>query len=307
MPRRILCVDPDDGDRADTIETLGAEFDGPDPAFEFATAATVADAEDALTRDTAAVITEYALPNGTGFDVIDAVRGICPDAGCVLYTDTDPDSIDPTELRGVITEYVGKGSAFGADRLTQLVRTTVETRSQSTYPLPQDETERLAALRSYDLDSEAVVSSLERITDLAATHFGVEQASVNIIGEHSQEFLACHGPAGEWETMDREDSICTFTILEDDGVMAVPDVTDDPRFESRSDALVDLGIRAYLGANLTSSVGLTIGSLCVYDDDPRAFTHEDEAYLRDLAALAMELVELRTGSAPAAATDGGRQ
>jgi GAF domain-containing protein len=307
MSRRILCVDPDDGDRADTIEALGAEFDGPGPAFEFPTAASVADAEAALTADTAAVITEYALPDGTGLDVIAAARETCPDAGCVLYTDTDPDSIDSTELRGAITEYVGKGSAFGADRLTQLVRTTVETRSQSTYPLPQDETERLAALRSYDLDGEAVVASLKRVTDLAATHFGVDRASVNLVGEHSQEFLACHGPADAWETMDREDSICTFTILEDDGVMAVPDVAQDPRFESRSEALVDLGIRAYLGANLTSSIGLTIGSLCVYDDDPRSFTGEEEAYLRDLAALAMELIELRAGGAPAATTDGGRR
>ena len=308
MARRILCVDPDDGARADTVEALRAEFDGPSPTFEFVTAATAVGAMDTLTTDTAAVITEYTLPDGTGFDVIDAARETCPDAGCVLYTDTDPDTIDTTELRGAITEYVGKGSAFGADRLTQLVRTTVESRSQSTYPVPQTEPERLAALRSYDLKDDAVVSSLDRITDLAAAHFGVEQASVNIIGETSQEFLACHGGAEEWETMDREDSICTFTILEDAGVMAVPDVTEDPRFESRSEALIGLGIRAYLGANLVTSAGLTIGSLCVYDDEPRDFSPEDESYLRDLAAVAMELIELRaaTGDA-AAATDGGRR
>jgi len=308
MARRILCVDPDDDARADTVEALRAEFSDPGPTFEFVTAAAVADATDALTPDTAAVITEYALPDGTGFDVIDAARETCPDAGCVLYTGTDPDTIDTTELRGAITEYVGKGSVFGADRLTQLVRTTVETKAQSTYPLPQNEAERLAALRSYDLGSDAVVESVERVTDLAAAHFGVDQASVNIIGENSQEFLACHGAAAEWEAMDREDSICTFTILENDGVMAVPDVTQDPRFESRSEALIDLGIRSYLGANLTSSAGLTIGSLCVYDDDPREFSPADQSYLRDLAAVTMELIELRAGGEAAdaaAAADGG--
>ena len=309
MARRILCVDPDDDARAETVAALETEFDDPGPTFEFVTAGTVAGAVDALSTDTAAVITEYALPDGTGFDVIDAARETCPDAGCVLYTATDPDTIDTTELRGAITEYVGKGSAFGADRLTQLVRTTVETRSQSTYPVPQTEAERLAALRSYDLKDDAVVASLERVTDLAAAHFDVDQASVNIIGEHSQEFLACHGGAEAWETMDREDSICTFTILEDGGAMAVPDVTEDPRFESRSEALLDLGLRAYLGANLVTSAGLTIGSLCVYDDEPRAFSAADESYLRDLAGVAMELIELRAaadGSA-AAATDGGRR
>jgi GAF domain-containing protein len=174
--------------------------------------------------------------------------------------------------------------------------------------VPQTESERVAALRSYDLQCDAVVSSLERITDLAATHFGVEQASVNLIGEHSQEFLACHGGAEEWETMDREDSICTFTVLEEAGVLSVPDVTEDPRFESRSDALIRLGIRAYLGANLTTSAGLPIGTLCVYDDEPREFSREDESYLRDLAAVAMELIELRAADGSAAtATDGGRR
>lgn len=309
MARRILCVDPDGNARTDTVEALRAEFDGPGPTFEFVTAATAADAEGALTTDTAAVITEYALPDGTGFDVIGAAREVCPDAGCVLYTDTDPDTIDTTELRGAITEYVGKGSAFGADRLTQLVRTTVETGTQTTYPVPQTEPERLAALRSYDLWDDAVVSSLERITDLAAAHFGADQASVNIIGERSQEFLACHGAAAEWEAVDRADSICTFTILEDDGVMAVGDVTEDPRFESRSGTLTGMGIRAYLGANLTTSAGLTIGSLCIYDDEPREFSPDDESYLRTLAAVAMELIELRaaTDGTAAAVTDGRPQ
>ena len=228
MSRRILCVDPDDRARGETADALRAEFEAPGPSIDIVTAGTVAEANAALTTDTAAVITEYTLPDGTGFDVISAARDTCPDAGCVLYTGTDPSTIDTDELRGSITEYVGKGSAFGADRLTQLIRTTIETRSQTTYPVPQTETERLAALRSYGLDSEGdgldsegdgfdsegdgldseeLVSSLERITDVAAAYFDADQASVNIIGEHSQDFLACYGDATEWEAMDREDSI----------------------------------------------------------------------------------------------------
>jgi len=325
MARRILCVDPDDDARTETVDALRAEFEAPGPSIEIVTAGTVAEADAALTTDTAAVVTEYTLPDGTGFDVITAARDTCPDAGCVLYTDVDPDTIATDELRGAITEYVGKGSAFGAERLTGLVRTTVETKPQTTYPVPQTEAERLAALRSYDLDSEddgrdseddgldseddgldseGLVSSLERITDVAAAYFDADQASVNIIGEHSQDFLACYGDAEGWEAMDREDSICTFTILEDRGVMTVEDVTEDPRFESRSETLLEMGIRAYVGANLVTPAGLAIGSLCVYDDEPRSFSPADEAYLRDLAAVAMELIELRTG--PAAA-DGGRR
>ena len=91
--------------------------------------------------------------------------------------------------------------------------------------------------------------------------------------------------------MDRQDSICTFTILEDE-VMTVEDVTEDPRFESRSEELLDLGIRAYMGANLVTEAGLAIGPLCIYDDRPREFSPADEAYLSDLAALATDLIKL---------------
>jgi DNA-binding NarL/FixJ family response regulator len=299
MSRRILCVDAEEAARSETAETLRAELTGFDLVVEVA--GTVAEAEAALTRDTAAVITEYSLPDGTGFDVIASARSTCPDAGCILYTDVDPDTIDTDELRGAITEYVGKGSVFGTERLTQLVETTIGTSSQRSYPLPQNETERLAALGSYDLDDPELMASLDRVTDLAADHFGVERASINVISEHSQEFLACYGDAAEWQTMEREDSICTFTILEDDDVMAVEDVTEDPRFESRSEALVELGIRSYLGANLVTESGLVIGPLCVYDDERREFSAADKAFIRELAAVAMDLIELHSELAVATA------
>lgn len=304
MSRPILCVDPDEDARATTVAELEGELTDLDPVVE--SAGSLDDATAALTRDTVAVVTEYTLPDGTGFDLIGAARETCPDAGCVLYTDTDPDSIDTTELRGAITEYVGKDSVFGAERLTQLLRTTVQSGAQRSYPVPQNESDRLAALQSYDLDNPELVASLDRITTLAADHFEVERSSVNIINEHSQNFLACYGDTEEWETVEREDSICTFTILEDDGVMTVEDVAEDPRFESRSEALVELGVRAYMGANLVTSNGLVIGPLCVYDDEPRDFSAADRAYLRDLADVAMDLIEVYS-RLDITVADGGRE
>jgi CheY-like chemotaxis protein len=304
MPPRILCVDPDETARGETVETLRSELSDLDAVFE--TADGLAAAGDALDADAFdCLVTEYDLADGTGFELIDHAQDRQPDVGCILYTDTDPDALDTSALRGAVTEYVGKESLFGQQRLAELVRTTVERRSQASYPLPQSEDERLAALQTYDLDDPSLQASLDRITDLAAAHFDVDIASINIINEHSQEFLACFGETNEWDTMDREDSICTFTILEEDA-MVVEDVTEDPRFESRSDALLDLGIRSYMGANLTTSNGLTIGPLCVYDDEPRSFSEADQGYLQDLAAVAMDLIELHSAvdDAPAA-TDGG--
>lgn len=290
METQILCVDPNEADRAETVESLQADLTDTTPVIR--TAETVAAATETLkTEPIDCVITEYDLADGTGFDVIRVAREHVPDAGSLLYTDTDPDTIDTTELRGTITEYVGKDSVFGSERLANLIQTTVVQRVQSSYPLPQNESERVAALQAYDLDDPELEAALDRITSLGARHFDVDIASINIINEHSQEFMACHGHAEEWESMDREDSVCTFTILEDDGVMSIADVTEDPRFESRSDALIEMGIRSYLGANLVTSSGLVIGTLCIYDDEPRQFSPADESYLQDLAAVAVDQIE----------------
>lgn len=302
MFHRVLCVDSDTESLQATVDHLQSEL--ADSSVSFETAETVEEANTLLTKDLSAIITEYSLSDGTGTDLIASAREACPDAGCILYTDADPERIDTTDLRGAVTEYVGKDSLFGQERLAELLRTTIETSTQRSYPLPQNEAERVASLEAYDLNDDELLESLNRITDLAADHFDVPRASVNIINEHSQDFLACYGGAENWDAMDREDSICTFTILEDDDVMAVEDVSKDPRFESRSEALIEKGIRAYMGGNLVTESGLVIGSLCIYDESPRSFSTADKAYLRTLAALAVDFIETYTARDPNQHTEG---
>lgn len=297
---RILCVDPDPESREETVAGLESALSELDPAVE--TAATVGDAAGAL-DGVDCVVTEYDLPDGSGIDVVERARATNPDAGCILFTAADRETVAAAAPAGTVAEYLRRDAAHAHERLARLVRTTVTGWNQTSYPLPADEGDRLDALRTYDLDVGSLKASLERVVDLAAAHFEVHSASVNILDAHSQEFLACHGAAADWESMDREDSICTFTILEDD-VMTVEDVTEDPRFESRSDALLELGIRSYMGANLVTPAGLVIGPLCVYDDEPRSFSAAEGEYLRTLAAVAMDLVDLHARIDAAADGDG---
>lgn len=148
-----------------------------------------------------------------------------------------------------------------------MVAATLELRSHTAYPLPRNEDDRLAALESFALDSEALREALERVTDLPARHFDVQTASVNAIEERTQTFLVCHG--ADWTETSREDSICTYAIVDDDPVTVIEDTATDPRFE-HNETLQELGIQFYAGADLTVD-GLTLGTLCVYDDEPRSF------------------------------------
>ena len=295
MVRRLLYVDPEETARAETVDRLRAELD--DLELTFDACATLAEADAAVSPETVAVVTEYDLPDGSGFDLIRTAAEVCPDAGCFLYTDTEPDTIDTSELGDALTEYVGKASVSGTGRLAELVRTTVEERTQASYPIPQMEEERLAAVRSYDLEAAELQSSLSRLTELAATHFDVPTVSINTIEESRQEYLARYGPAEEWEPIDREISLCTFTILEDDGVMSVEDVTEDPRFAPISDTLEAVGVRSYMGATLVTPSELAIGTFCLFGEEPRSFSATEQADLRKLATTAMELIDLHTRTA----------
>ncbi|MGI9090138.1 MAG: ATP-binding protein, partial [Gemmatimonadaceae bacterium] len=53
------------------------------------------------------------------------------------------------------------------------------------------------------------------------------------------------------------------------------------------------GVRAYLGIPLVTTEGIALGSFCVLDTQPRAWTEEQIEILRDLAGSVMTEIELR--------------
>jgi DNA-binding response OmpR family regulator len=280
----VLCVDGDDTAREETVAVLS---DGDTAVIDAGDVATAID--HIRTGDVDCVVTEYGFADGTGFDLLAAVRETTPDTPCVLYTDRDPAEIDTDEFRGVVAEYLPKEGIGSAERLDQLLAEMRRLRTQVGYPLPDDEDERLAAIGRYEIDDAAIQPTFDRLTELARTHFEVDVAFVGVVGEHEERFLSCAGD--DYETLERENTMCTHAILEED-VMLVADVKADPRFE-HNEALEELNIRSYAGAPLRTPDGAAIGSFCLTHDEPRTFSDEDARVLRLLADEAMEQLELR--------------
>lgn len=291
----VLVVDPDDDARAATGRAVGEVL--PEPRVHEAgslAAATdrLADlAGEAADEHVDAVVTEYDLGDGTGLELAARVRERAPDAGCILYTATE--EIETDSFEETVVAHVQKtGSDADATQFAAALEAATAEHSHAAYPLPADEAGRLAALEAYvEGDApERVHDALDRVVSLAADHFGVEVASINLIEEHEQAFLAVRGR--DWAPMPRELSICTYTILEE-RTMTVADTAEDPRFAD-NEILEAEGIRAYIGATLRTPGGHSIGTLCVYDDEPREFSAADEAYLVTLADLAMDVLALAT-------------
>jgi CheY-like chemotaxis protein len=280
----VLCVDADDADRDRTIETLESA-----PGLAPTGVDSVAAAEGALASTVFdCVVTTYRLPDGTGLDVVAAVRERHPDAGCVLFTDVPFDEIDTQAATGAVVDHLQKDDAE-YDYLPDLVTSIATARTHTAYPLPDDEDERLAALAAYDVDGLATTDTFDRLTELAARQFGVPFAFVGLVGAHEERFLSCYG--GDFGSVPREKTVCTYAILEED-VTVIEDVQTDPLFETNG-LLREAGIRSYAGARLTSPNGEAVGMFCLLDDEPRTYTDEERSTLRLYAAEVSEQLELR--------------
>ncbi|MCD2202243.1 GAF domain-containing protein [Halobacterium sp. KA-6] len=278
----ILCVDPDASARERTRAALS------EAGFDVVAAGSLADGRAVLDEHAVeCVVTEHELPDGTGLELVDAVRERYPDAACVLFTATSLDNIDTGAFGSLVAEYVHKDDDH--DELVDVVEHALAFRSQTAYPLPENEDARLAALERYTSETESLGDSLDRLTELAAELLDVDSAAVGIIDTHTEEFLSCHGI--DFGTMDRDESVCTYAILDDD-VTVVENVQADPRFAD-NDALRAANIRFYAGKPLVTPDGEAIGTFCVQDGESRGFPDRDRELLSMLGDEAMEQLTLR--------------
>jgi FixJ family two-component response regulator len=281
---RVVCVDTDPAALESTAAAIDAESD-----MHAIPVDSAADALEAVESDGAdCLVTEFDLDDDTGIDLAERVRELRPGLGCILFTDASAETVSGRE-GDVLVEYLSKAGPDATDRLCEFVRTVVVNRFHVGYPVPADEDERLAAVREYDVPALSTVATFDRLTRLIATHFDIAVAFVGLLDADHERFIACHG--ADWDTLAREDSVCTYAILED-ALTVIPDVGADPRFEA-NETLRELDVRSYAGANITSRDGHTIGQLCLIHDEPRTYTERELADLALFADEVSEQLELR--------------
>lgn len=280
----VLCVDPSADERLETSAALDAA------GFDTTACGSLDAARDVLaTGAVAGVITEYDLPDGTGLELVERARERHPDVTGVLFTDAGFEEVDSDSFSGTVVEYVDKGAPGARDELVDLLSFGIDNRSQTSYPLPDDEDRRLNAVEAYVDDADALHDSLDRLTRIARALFDVDAATVGFIEAHHERFLACRGT--DVDRLDREETICTHTIL-DEGPTVITDTREDPRFSS-SEAIEAAGIRFYAGAPIRTPDGDAIGVFCLFGDEPRSFPERDRTLLSLLADEVMTGLDLR--------------
>ena len=158
--------------------------------------------------------------------------------------------------------------------------------------LPANEKDRLEALRATGILDTAPEEEFDSITRLAAWICQVPESLISLIDENRQWFKS--KISIQVSQTPRDISFCGHAIhnLPED-VFIVEDTLRDVRFADNPLVTDTPSIRFYAGAPLTDHQGLTLGTLCVIDQQPRVLSEPQIQGLRTLARNASALIQLR--------------
>jgi signal transduction histidine kinase len=154
---------------------------------------------------------------------------------------------------------------------------------------------RLAALEALVGDLEDLPRpELKALVDLATRSAGVPMGTINLITAGEQLQVATVGFDGA--PAPRNTSFCTTVVAAGEPIM-VSDARLDARFADNPHTTGERGnIRFYAAHPLRTADGLSIGTLCVYDEEPRPVTPELAVTLETLADSVMDVLQLELTS-----------
>ena len=155
---------------------------------------------------------------------------------------------------------------------------------------PANEADRLEALRRLRIVDTADERDFDDIVRMASLICGTPMAGISLVEAERQWFKASLGI--EARELRREDSFCSYTILQPD-VFEVYDLAADARFATSAPVAGPSGFRSYAAAPLVTRDGYAIGTVCVLDRRPLELTADQRAALAALARQAMAQIELR--------------
>ncbi len=162
------------------------------------------------------------------------------------------------------------------------VKVSGEDRSRS-YPLPSNEAERLKDVVALGLLDSMPEPEFDRITRLARILFGTRSASLSLVDDDRVYFKSTSGL--NVSELPRQGSFSAHTIVTDSQLVVLNTEQDD-RFADNPLVKRSPKVRFYAGTPVTTPSGSRVGTLSIYDNEPRKQWSPVEAgLLGDLSEL----------------------
>jgi PAS domain S-box-containing protein len=149
---------------------------------------------------------------------------------------------------------------------------------------------RLAALQATELLDTGTEEAFDRFTRLAARLLGAPIALLSFLDDRRQFFKSAVG-AGDIRETPLSHAICANTVI-----AKAPLIIEDARIHPLvrdNPAIPAFGVAAYAGVPIVTLDDQAIGTLCVIDRQPHAWTDSDVQTLRELGRMVATHIELR--------------
>ncbi|MBO9585014.1 MAG: response regulator [Flavobacterium sp.] len=159
------------------------------------------------------------------------------------------------------------------------------------YPIPDNELQRLAALKRYNILDTLPDDAFDDATRLVAYICGVPIAHISFIDENRQWFKSEIG-IGVSE-VPREISFCNYTIL-DTKILEINDTHVNEIFKDDPNVTGGFNVRFYAGVPLTTPDGYNIGTLCAIDHVVKELNDNQRNALSIVAKHVITSLELST-------------
>lgn len=166
----------------------------------------------------------------------------------------------------------------------------MKSKDMNELPVPENENDRLKALRYYDILDSEMEEQFDNLTELIAEICQTPISLVTFLEEERQWFKSKFG-TDQTEAV-RETSFCQHCIMNNE-VMEVSDALEDERFVRNPLVNDNPKLRFYAGYPLIDSDGYSIGTLCVFDFKPKKLNKSQLKALEILAKEVMIAIESR--------------
>ena len=199
-------------------------------------------------------------------------------------------------------EYNGEMKNYFKNQYLQLLRNQGNKAGIVPVENTENEVERLAEVKrlgimELDLSGERRYNSM---TQVATYLTGCKQSAINILGSNVQQCKANFGFNMMQSTMlkeiPREISVCQFSLSNPGQPLIIENILEDERTKNMKNMPFDPGFRFYASLPLLSSRGFSIGTLCVFDPNPKNLDHQQIDGLRLLSDQIVHMLEKELNS-----------
>jgi GAF domain-containing protein len=170
-------------------------------------------------------------------------------------------------------------------------------------PVDEEAPRRVKRLAELGLGEEPT-PEFDEFARILATSTNAPLAMVNFVGEERQYFAGLYAPAfiqggpgavaaanDPARVMTKEQGWCPHVVVRR-LPLVLDDVCDYPRFAGNP-VVDEIGIRSYLGAPLIDRTGITLGTICIVDLEPRPWGRPGLEFIKSKAAEMVEIINQR--------------